>query len=163
MKGSQAYKYSTNWLPPCSVYGGGQVYPPHHMTNVCKTPRLWGAIFPLVFNKLPSNLTRVLIKGALSSGVDRFSLTCPCQRLKKKTPWNGLLEAMSYQLIIFHFVTNLSAWFDSQLNMHNLYNKIQFIKNLLTVYFDLFCSFFFSFYYIYVFCYKYVVKKWIFD
>ena len=43
---------------------------------------------------------------------------------KKKTPWNGLLEAKCYQLIIFHFVTNLSAWFDSQLNMHNLYNKI---------------------------------------
>ena len=77
---------------------------------------------------------------------------------KKKTPWNGLLEAKCYQLIIFYFVTNLSAWFDSQLNMHNLYNKIKFIKNLLTVYFDLFCSFF-SFYYIYVFCYKYVAKK----
>ena len=43
---------------------------------------------------------------------------------KKKTPWHGLLEAKCYQLIIFHFVTNLSGWFDSQLNMHNLYNKI---------------------------------------
>ena len=31
----------------------------------------------LVLNKSPSNL-------AFSSGVDRFSLTCPCQRLKKK-------------------------------------------------------------------------------
>ena len=64
-------------------------------------------------------------------------------KAEKKTPWNGLLVAKCYQLIIFHFVTNLSAWFDSQLNMHNLYNKIKFIKNLLTVYFDLFCSFFF--------------------
>ena len=35
-----------------------------------------------------SNFTILLIYGALSSGVDGFSLTDPCQKLKK--PWKGL-------------------------------------------------------------------------
>ena len=55
--------------------------PPHlHYTNVCKTSQLWGAISSLL---LVTNHFQTW-KGALSSGVDRLSLTsCPCQKWKK--------------------------------------------------------------------------------
>ena len=63
---------------------------PH--TNVCKISRLWGAVSSLALNESLSNFVIFLIFGALFSGVNGFSRTCPCQKLEKKKKWKGLLS-----------------------------------------------------------------------
>ena len=76
--------------------------PPPTTTKVWKISRLWEAISLLVLNKSPSNL-------AFSSGVDRFPLTCPCQRLKKKKKkkktWEGLKFLRNLHSQIFTSIT----------------------------------------------------------
>ena len=57
--------------------GGGQERGSQHLTNVCKISRLWGAVSFLVY------FTQ--FKVLFYSSVDRFSRTCPCQKLRKKT------------------------------------------------------------------------------
>ena len=55
---------------------------PH--TNICKISRLWGAVSSLALNESLSNFVIFLIFGALFSGVNGFSRTCPYQKLEKK-------------------------------------------------------------------------------
>ena len=66
-------------------------------TNVMKIWRLCGAIPSLVFNKLRSNLTFLLIFNAFFVGpfsrVDGFLLPGTIQNWKKKEPWKGVLPA----------------------------------------------------------------------
>ena len=65
-------------------YWGGLHERVSHHTNVCKIPRLCGAVSLLVCNKSLSNWsTSLIFLSVLSSPVDRFSLTGASQWLKK--------------------------------------------------------------------------------
>ena len=65
---------SRNFTDDCMGGGGGE----HVHADVCKIRRL--AELALVLHKSRSNLACLLI---LCSHVDRFLLTCLCQKLKK--------------------------------------------------------------------------------
>ena len=67
-------------------------------TNVCKFSQLFGAIFSLASDVTLLNLT--VFQGALFSGVNGFSLTGPCQKLKK--PWvNKVLINSSHSDLVY--------------------------------------------------------------
>ena len=71
------------------LYGWWQVCASHN-TNVCNILGLWGPISSLVFNKSFANLATLLIKKSSFQQIDGYSLTCPCQELKKL--WKGILS-----------------------------------------------------------------------
>ena len=67
-------------------------------TNVCKFSQLFGAIFSLASDVTLLNLT--VFQGALFSGVNGFSLTDLCQKLKK--PWvNKVLINSSHSGLVY--------------------------------------------------------------
>ena len=90
-----------------------QMFAPHH-TNICKIQWFHRAISLLIFNKLYSNLSSLIILRHSFSCVDRSLLTDPNQKLKNtvelgsntyymNSSWNSWWYCVSLQLCFFFF------------------------------------------------------------
>ena len=82
------------------LYGGGQVCAPHPYKHLQNFTTLRSYI-SVSFQQITFYLGN-FIWGTLFSGVDGFSPTCPCQKLKKKKTWKGLY------MVSLHSI--LAAW-----------------------------------------------------